>query len=217
MALVSNSDDKNMADNEFNNFTVSDDNIFFEDNNGNTEAILTKDMKNLKISETSKPITYQYNFCKDSMDSSDDDNNAARAAAMTVESEESEMEVNLYWTKININKLQGLGSPTIILFSNTDSMPDLVTISDSEDSVVFIFSGSGTSCTNNSENERNLASFSNEEIIILDKDNGEEGLTMFDAAMLVNIEGNVEGTQMELYNSSTLMSLTHFYSWKTQN
>ena len=58
-------------------------------------------MKNLKISETSKPATYPYNdvydFCKDSMDSSDDDNNAAGAAAMTVESEEeSKTEVNLY-------------------------------------------------------------------------------------------------------------------------
>ena len=45
-------------------------------------------------------------FITDSMDSSDDDNNAAGAAAMTVESEEeSKTEVNLYWTKININKL----------------------------------------------------------------------------------------------------------------
>ena len=137
------------------------------------------------------------------MDYSDDDNNATGAAAMTVESEEeSETEVNPYWTKIDIDELQGLGSPTTILFSDTDSMPDLVTMTDSEDSIVFVFSGSGTSCTNDSENERNLASFSDEEMIILDKDNGEEGLTMFDAAMLVNIEGNVKGIQMELYNSN---------------
>ena len=133
MAVVSNSDNENMADNEFDNFTISDNDLFFEDNDGNTEAILTKDMKDLKISKTSKPITYPYDdvydFCKDSMNSSDDDNNAAGAAAMTVESEEeSETEVNPYWTKINVNKLQGLGSPTTILFSNTDSMPDLVTL-----------------------------------------------------------------------------------------
>ena len=104
MAVVSDSDNENMADDDFDDFTILDDNLFFEDNDGNTEAILTKDMKNLKISETSKPITYPYNdvydFCKDSMDSSDDDNNATGAAAMSVESEEeSEMEVNPYWTK----------------------------------------------------------------------------------------------------------------------
>ena len=40
------------------------------------------------------------------MDSSDDDKNATGAAAMTVVSEEeSETEVNLYWTKINVDKL----------------------------------------------------------------------------------------------------------------
>ena len=99
MAVVSNSDDENMADDEFNDFTVLNDDLFFEDDDGNTEAILTK--VNLKISKTSKPITYPYddiyNFCKDSTDSSDDDNNAAGATAMTVESEEeSEMEVNPY-------------------------------------------------------------------------------------------------------------------------
>ena len=60
MAVVSNSDNENMADNEFDDFTISDDDLFFEDNNGNTKAILIKDMKNLKISETSKPITYSY-------------------------------------------------------------------------------------------------------------------------------------------------------------
>ena len=81
-------------------------------------------------------------------------------------------------------------------------MPDLVTVTDSEDSIVFIFSRSGTSCTNDSKNERNLASFSNKEMIILDKDNGEEGLTTFDTAMLVNVEGNVKGIQMEVYSSS---------------
>ena len=42
-------------------------------------------------------------------------------------------------------------------------------------------------------------------MIILDKDKGEEGLTTFNTAMLVNIEGNVKGIQMELYNSGTLM------------
>ena len=211
IAVVSDSDNENMADDEFDDFTILDNNLFFEDNDGNTEAILTKNMKNLKISETSKPITHPYDnvydFCKDSMDSSDDDNNATGAAAMSVESEEEiEMEVNPYWTKINVNKLQALGSPTIILFSNTNSMPDLVTVltvSDSEDSIIFVFSRSGTSCTNDSKNERKLALFSDKEMIILDEDNGEEGLTTFDTAMLVNVEGNVKGIQTELYDSGT--------------
>ena len=90
-------------------------------------------------------------------------------------------------------------------------MPNLVTILDSEDSVIFIFSRSGTSCTNNSKNERNLAPFSDEEMIILVKDNVEEELTMFNAAMLVNIEGNIEGTQTELYDSSMSQHMSPYH------
>ena len=43
----------------------------------------------------------------------------------------------------------------------------------------------------------------------MDKDNG-DGLTMFDAAMLVNIEGNVKGIQMELYNSGVLQHMSPY-------
>ena len=36
---------------------------------------------------------------------------------------------------------------------------------------------------------------------ILVKDEGEDGFTTFDAAMLVNVKGSVEGIQTELYDS----------------
>ena len=41
----------------------------------------------------------------------------------------------------------------------------------------------------------------NEETIELVIDEGEDALTSFDATMLVNVEGNVEGMQTKLYDS----------------
>ena len=55
-----------------------------------------------------------------------DDKNNARAAAMTVDSEnKEEVEMDPYWTKIKIDELQGIGNPMEILLSDTESTPDL--------------------------------------------------------------------------------------------
>ena len=48
--------------------------------------------------------------------------------------------------------------------------------------------------------ERDLTLFSDKEMISLAEDKGDDGLTSFDAAMLVNTR-NIKGIQTELYNS----------------
>ena len=49
--------------------------------------------------------------------------------------------------------------------------------------------------------EENTAVFSDEDIIELAVNEGEDALTTFDAAMLVNVKGNIDGIQTELYDS----------------
>ena len=167
-------------------------------------------------------------------DSSNDNDNTGTAAM--IESEfENEVEINLYWSKIKTDKLQGIRKPMEVLFSDTDStpdletpnketeklvtfpmellsdkmdlMPDLESIPESEtssESVIFVFTPANSLCTGNSEIEsieEMMELFNDEDLIELTIDEGEDALTSFDAAMLVNIEGNVEGIQTELYNS----------------
>ena len=153
------------------------------------------------------PYDNLYNFLsKYYTDSSDNDANAG-AAVITIKSEsENKIEINLYQTKIPANEVQGLGKPVKILLSDTDSMLDLVDISESEESIVFVLTQPNSSCTTSTEDddeERDMTLFSDEEMMDLASDEGEKGLTSFDAAMLVNVKGNVEGVQMELYDSST--------------
>ena len=134
-------------------------------------------------------------------DSSDDEGNTG-AVAITIESEsEEEEEINPNWTKIKVDELQGIGNPMEVIFSDTDSIHDLESISESEDSVIFILTPSNSTDPDNEE--RDLTLFSNEEMISLAKDKGNDRLTSFDAAMLVNI-GNVEGIHTELYDSGAL-------------
>ena len=49
--------------------------------------------------------------------------------------------------------------------------------------------------------ERDMTLFSDKEMMDLASDEGKEGLTSFNAAMLVNVKGNIEGVQTELYDS----------------
>ena len=44
--------------------------------------------------------------------------------------------------------------------------------------------------------------------LMIDED--EDGLTTFDAAMLVNVEGCVEGVQTELYDSGTSQHMSPY-------
>ena len=61
-------------------------------------------------------------------DSSDDNNNMG-AITITVESEfEDEMEINPYWTKVKVDKLQRIGNPTKILPFGEDLMANLENI-----------------------------------------------------------------------------------------
>ena len=86
-------------------------------------------------------------------------------------------------------------------------MLDLESIPESEASselVIFVFAPANSLCTGNSEIgsiKEIMELFNNKDIIELAIDEGEDALTSFNAAMLVNIEGNVEEIQMELYDS----------------
>ena len=105
MAMTSNSDDKNMANSELNDFTVSENELFFfednsdEDKEGNILDLTTQLKWLLKISDPSKYTTYPYDdpdyFCDvhNFADSSDDEQGAV---AMTVESESNNEELNPY-------------------------------------------------------------------------------------------------------------------------
>jgi hypothetical protein len=123
------------------------------------------------------------------MDSSNNDN--AGAAAMTIESEyKNKVEVNSYWTKVKVDELQNIRNPMKVLFSGTDSMSDLKTISELEDSIISILTPpNSTSLTDPENNERNQTLFNDEEMTNLVEDKGDNRHTSFNAAMLVNIEG----------------------------
>ena len=109
------------------------------------------------------------------------------------------MEVNPYWSKIKVDELQGVGNPMEVLFSDTASMPDLESVLDSEESIVFKLTPPNSADPENKG--RNATLFSDEEMLDLIEDKGDDGLTSYNAAMLVNVEGNVEGIQTKLYNS----------------
>ena len=144
-----------------------------------------------------------------------------------------------YWSKIKMDKLQGIGKQMEVLFSDTDSAPDLEDLETtsnketkklttflmellldetdsmldleivseceaSSESVIFIFAPANLLCTENSgigSITEIMELFNDEEIIELVIGKGEDALTSFNATMLVNVEGNLEGIQMELYNS----------------
>ena len=96
--------------------------------------------------------------------------------------------------------------PMEILLDKTDSMPDLESVPESEvssESVISVFTPANSLCTENSEigNIEEIMELFNKETIELVIDEGEDALTSFDATMLVNIQGNVEGMQTELYDS----------------
>ena len=51
---------------------------------------------------------------------------------------DDEVEIDPCWMDVKIDELQGLGNPMKVLLSNMDLMPDLMSMSDSEYSVVFL-------------------------------------------------------------------------------
>ena len=94
--------------------------------------------------------------------------------------------------------------PPELLTEDMDSMPDLESVLDSEESLIFMFTPANTMCTQGSEkdsSEGDIAVFDDKESTELVINNEEEALTSFDAAMLVNVDGSVKGMQTELYDS----------------
>ena len=210
MAIANNSDDE-MADDEFNDFEISDDDLpIFEESEDSKVSDLTTQLKRiLKIPDSPQYIRYPEDNPKDILDrrnftdSSDDEQGAV---AMQVSSEsDSEIDIDPYWSKVKIDELQGLGNPMEAIVSD-DFKPDLGNTSESEgsqDSVIFVLTPPNSFCSTDSEQGslENLMISSDEEMTDLTIDEGEEGHTTFDAAMLVNVEGSVEGLQTELYDS----------------
>ena len=216
MAIANNSGDEDMADNEFDDFTISDDDLFFfededEDEDGNILDLTTRLKRLLKISDPAKHATYPYDnpdYFLDARNFTDSSDDEQGAVAMKVSSEsDNEVEIDPYWFNIKVDELQNLGNPVDLLSEDTDSMPDLESLSESEmseDSVVFVLTSANSSCAFGSEennSEGSIAMFTDEEMIELVVDEGEDGLTTFDAAMLVNVDGFGQGTQTELYDS----------------
>ena len=146
-------------------------------------------------------MTYSYDdpdYFRDAHNFTDLSDDEQGAVAMTVESESDNEELNPYWMKIKAEELHGLRNPMKVLLSDIDSMPDLVSASESEDSVISILTSPNSSCSMDSE--RSVMSF-DEEMLELVNDEGEDGRTTFDATMLVNVEGCVDGIQTKLYDS----------------
>ena len=148
-----------------------------------------------------------------STDSSSEDEQRDRGVAMQVvsDSDNDEVEINPYWCRIIVDKLQGLGNPIVVdknIDSDTDSMPGLEPVSDSETSVQFIYTPPpspwsahlGSVEHEMSDCMEKLSLNKKDYLMVLLDDEGEDGYTTFTAAMLVNVEGDVEGIQMELYN-----------------
>lgn len=205
MAIVNDSGDENIANNKFKDFEISENDLFFfEDDQEVTDpaAHLKKLLKIFRKLPYDNP--HDISNIKDFTDFSDDNNKGA--AAMQVASEsDSEVEINPYWSKIKVNELQGLGNPIEDPGSDMDSMPDLETISELDDSsIIFILNPPNSPCSefaDKASSEGQLDSFNDEEMVELAMDEGEDGCTAFTAAMLVNVEGSIEGVQTKLYNS----------------
>ena len=210
MATVNDSGDEEMADDEFGDFEIFEDDLFFfEDDKQVTD--LTAHLKRLlKISKP--PYNNPHNiFNIDNFsDSSDDDNNSA--AAMQVSSEsDNKIEINPYWLKVRLNELQGLGNPVESPRNGTDSMPNLETVSELDDSsIMFILTPLSSLGSNTASLEECLNSFSNKEMVELVMDEGEDGHTRFNTTMLINVEGSIKGIQTELYNSGAFQHMSPY-------
>ena len=214
MAFVNNSGDKQMADNELNDFSISDDYLFFDNDDKNEITHLSdKVKKQLNISIS---YTYPYDNLDFMMnagnftDSLDNDNNVAGAATIIVESEsKSEQEPDPYWKSIKVEQLKGLVNTVEELFSDSDeSIPSLKMVSSSENSEMGILTPPNSDQTDDKD-ERNSVLSNNDKELVLPENKGEDGLTSYDAAMLVNV-GNAKGVQTELYDSGASQHMSPY-------
>ena len=82
-------------------------------------------------------------------DSSSDDEQGIAMQVMS-DSNDNEVEINPYWSKIIVDELQELGNPMMVNEIDMDLMPDLEAVSDSrtsEDSIQFIYTPSPSPCS----------------------------------------------------------------------
>ena len=151
MAIANDSGDEYTADNEFDNIILTDDDVFFFDEENEREVSeLTSSLKQLlKISDQSdSTITYPYDnpeYFLNDQNFTDSSDNEQGAVAMKVSADsDNEVDIEPYWTTIKVNKLHGFGNPMEMTTLNdvdegsTNSMPDLVSVSDSKESTIFV-------------------------------------------------------------------------------
>ena len=214
MAFVDGSGNKDMADTEFDDFRVCQDDLLLLDNATDDEDGDFDIVTHLKAlssdSNRSKHIEYPYNDSKDFdtqdfTDSSDDE--GAAAAMQAVSDSDDEVKIDPYWSRILADELQSLGNPIKVLEYDLDLMPELDNKSVStvlDNSMPSLLTVSDSSCDNSCRKgyyEANFNLFGDANMVDLVVDSGEDGYTTFDAAMLVNVKGSVEGVQTELYDS----------------
>ena len=91
MAMANNSDDENMANSEFNDFTVSEEDLFFKKDEDDNVTDLTTHLKRLlKIADPSKYPTYPFDnpdYLLDTHNFTDSSDDEQGAMAMKVSSE----------------------------------------------------------------------------------------------------------------------------------
>ena len=120
--------------------------------------------------------------------------------AMSDSDSDSEVDIDPYWLQIKVDELYGLGRPTVIddLMSKGahSSLPLLVSCSDSSnDSIPSLMTVSDSSDGND---DIAIESANYElEYVNLSVDKGEDGLSTYTCATLVNVEGG-EGIETEL-------------------
>ena len=182
MALANDSDDEWMADDEFDDFEISEEDLFFyEQDKNKPNKELTDILKLLRISQSPKPLAHYsydelYDFCNAASSS---DNDAGTAAILMNSESKSDIEINLYWLKVTIDKLQDLGKGIEIIYPDTDSsLPDLIELSDTKDSIIFKLTKSDET---NSDQEMG------------------EATMVVKSAMVANTERNNKEVQTELY------------------
>ena len=215
MAFVDNSGDEDIADTEFDDFRVCQNDLFLLDDgtdDDNSDFNIVTHLKNLlNDSDPSKHMGYPYNDpndfynIQDSTDSSDDE--GAAAAMQVMSDSDNEVNIDPYWSKILVDELQGFGNPTETLNFDSDLIPELesvsgsTTLDDLMPSLLTVSDSSSSMSCEKSYYEADFGSLGDEDMVDLVVDSEEDGYTTFDATMLVNVKGSVEGVQTELYDS----------------
>ena len=232
MASISDSGDEGMADSEFDDFMDTADD--FEDSDDEDGKIIdVTDHLKWVLHITTVPPSYDVpNNLYDMLNTTDSSSDDEQGVTMQVmsDSDDDEVEINPYWSKIIVDELQELGNPMMVNEIDMDSMPDMEAVSDSgtsEDSIQFIYTPLPSPCLVHKESAGHeisrcmkcLSLLKKDCPVVLFDDEGEDGWMTFDAAMLGNVEGDAEGMQTELYDSGASRHMSpyrnHFENYVT--